>query len=90
MKVAGHPAWASEYGLSNNSVRAMDVYSNTFCAGGASLGDGRWINVGGNQGITWGGQAVSACFYPGDPVPHADKALFAPPSLMALQMRTSL
>lgn len=33
----------------------MDVYSNSFCAGGSSLGNGTWLNVGGNQGITWGG-----------------------------------
>ena len=33
----------------------MNVKTNTFCAGGASLGDGRWINVGGNVGVTSGG-----------------------------------
>ena len=55
MKVAGHPAWASEYTISSNGVRAMDVKTNTFCAGGASLGDGRWISVGGNVGVTTGG-----------------------------------
>jgi hypothetical protein len=49
LHVDGHPAWASEYTLSTNAVRAMPVRTNTFCAGGASLGDGRWINVGGNQ-----------------------------------------
>lgn len=27
----------------------MDVYSNTFCAGGAVLGNGTWAVFGGNQ-----------------------------------------
>ena len=30
-------------------VRAMDVYSNTFCAGGGVLGNGTWVVFGGNQ-----------------------------------------
>lgn len=60
MQVNGHPAWGSEITLNQYAVRPMDVYSNSFCAGGASLGDGRWINVGGNQGITWGGLVPAA------------------------------
>jgi hypothetical protein len=55
LKISGHPAWASEYTISSNGVRALNVTTNTLCAGGASLGDGRWINVGGNQGVTKGG-----------------------------------
>lgn len=27
----------------------MDVYSNTFCAGGNVLGNGTWVIFGGNQ-----------------------------------------
>jgi hypothetical protein len=27
----------------------MDVYSNTFCAGGGVLGNGTWVVFGGNQ-----------------------------------------
>lgn len=37
----------------------MDVVTNTFCAGGTVLGDGTWINVGGNQKITYGGETVN-------------------------------
>jgi hypothetical protein len=55
MTVAGHPAWASEYDLQTNSLRPMDVLSNSFCAGGTVLGNGTWLNVGGNQAITYGG-----------------------------------
>lgn len=37
----------------------MDVLSNSFCAGGTVLGNGTWLNVGGNQAITYGGNAAS-------------------------------
>jgi hypothetical protein len=56
--VNGHPAWATEYDLLTNQIRAMDVTTNTFCAGGAYLGDGRLINIGGNQAVVPGGDAV--------------------------------
>jgi hypothetical protein len=78
MQVKGHPAWGSEYALDTNNVRAMDVYSNSFCAGGASLGDGRWVNVGGNQGITWGGNTPPGSntgnppYFGGDPYEDYD------------------
>jgi len=36
----------------------MDVTTNTFCAGGSSLGDGRWLVVGGNQAVLPGGDAL--------------------------------
>lgn len=29
--------------------RTLDVYSNTFCAGGNVLGNGTWVIFGGNQ-----------------------------------------
>lgn len=57
--VGGHPAWATEYDLLTNQIRAMDVTTNTFCAGGAYLGDGRLINIGGNQAVVPGGEAVT-------------------------------
>ncbi|ORY24774.1 glyoxal oxidase precursor [Naematelia encephala] len=56
--VNGHPAWASEYDLDSNTFRAMDVLSNSFCAGGTVLGNGTWLNAGGNQAITVGGVAM--------------------------------
>ncbi|KAF8334884.1 glyoxal oxidase N-terminus-domain-containing protein, partial [Cantharellus anzutake] len=51
LQVNGHPAFATEYTLSSNGIRAMDVRTNTWCAGGGSLGDGRWIDIGGNPGV---------------------------------------
>ncbi|WWD21146.1 hypothetical protein CI109_105627 [Kwoniella shandongensis] len=56
--INGHPAWASEYDLATNEPRPMDVLSNSFCAGGTVLGNGTWLNVGGNQAITYGGVAM--------------------------------
>ncbi|KIO34546.1 glyoxal oxidase [Tulasnella calospora MUT 4182] len=60
VSVAGHPAWATEYDVNTNQIRAMDVISNTFCAGGAVLGNGTWLNVGGNQAVTWGGNTAAS------------------------------
>ncbi|KAF7321783.1 hypothetical protein MKEN_00700100 [Mycena kentingensis (nom. inval.)] len=57
-KVDGHPAWASQWSLKDNSQRAMDAISNLFCAGGNVLGNGTWLNVGGNQAVTYGGDAT--------------------------------
>ncbi|KGB75973.2 glyoxal oxidase [Cryptococcus deuterogattii R265] len=57
--VNGHPAWASEYDLTTNTFRTMDVLSNSFCAGGTVLGNGTWLNAGGNQAITYGGAAMA-------------------------------
>ncbi|KAG8678270.1 hypothetical protein FRC08_017927 [Ceratobasidium sp. 394] len=47
-----HPAWATEYDLDSNTLRSMDVITNSFCAGGGVLGNGTWLNVGGNQGTS--------------------------------------
>jgi len=36
LQVGGHPAWSAVYNLADNTVRALDVVTNTFCAGGCS------------------------------------------------------
>ncbi|TFK70593.1 copper radical oxidase [Pluteus cervinus] len=53
--VEGHSAWASEWNLAHDKQRPMDALTNTFCAGGNVLGNGTWVNVGGNQAVTTGG-----------------------------------
>ncbi|GAA5964759.1 hypothetical protein JCM3765_002545 [Sporobolomyces pararoseus] len=53
--VNGHPAWATEYDIETNTYRTMDIVTNSFCAGGNVLGNGTWINIGGNQAIGYGG-----------------------------------
>ncbi|KAK4701875.1 hypothetical protein P7C70_g4353, partial [Phenoliferia sp. Uapishka_3] len=49
--------WATEYDLDTNTYRALDIRTNTFCAGGNVMGNGSWLNVGGNQAVTTGGVA---------------------------------
>jgi hypothetical protein len=51
LQINGHPAWATVYDLNTNQATPLEVYTNTFCAGGGLLGDGRWLNVGGNKGV---------------------------------------
>ncbi len=46
----------------------MDVVSNSFCAGGTVLGNGTWLNVGGNQPVGYGGNVVDASVAPYDVV----------------------
>ncbi|KAG8767739.1 hypothetical protein FRC20_006244, partial [Serendipita sp. 405] len=55
MQINGHPAWATVYDLKTNQPEALDIITNTFCAGGAELGDGVWLNVGGNLAVDAGG-----------------------------------
>ncbi|KAJ7072054.1 glyoxal oxidase [Mycena amicta] len=57
-QIDGHPAWASQWALGANTQRAMNAVTNTFCAGGIALGNGTWLNVGGNQAVTYGGDAT--------------------------------
>lgn len=63
MQVTGqygtHAAWGSRYNWKTNAVVAMDVDSNTFCAGGAPLANGTWVIYGGNQPVTTGGVATT-------------------------------
>ncbi|KAK4698401.1 hypothetical protein P7C70_g7874, partial [Phenoliferia sp. Uapishka_3] len=58
--IAGHPAWATEYDIDTNTYRAMDIITNSFCAGGTLLGNGSWLNAGGNNAVTTGGVSDSA------------------------------
>jgi len=59
-QINGHPAWASEWGVGANTQRPLDALTNSFCAGGGVLGNGTWLNVGGNQAVEWGGEAAKA------------------------------
>ncbi|TFK26100.1 copper radical oxidase [Coprinopsis marcescibilis] len=52
-QINNHPAWASEWAVGTGEQRAMDIVTNSFCAGGNVLGNGTWLNVGGNLGVTF-------------------------------------
>ncbi|CUA72303.1 hypothetical protein RSOLAG22IIIB_00968 [Rhizoctonia solani] len=71
VQVNGHPAWATEYDPETDKYRAMDIVTNTFCAGGNMLGDGRWINIGGNQPVKSGG-VTHVTGDPDDPYKNGD------------------
>ncbi|WFD41897.1 (methyl)glyoxal oxidase [Malassezia psittaci] len=59
VQINGHPAWAVEYDYNTNKYRTMAVRTNTFCAGGTSLGDGRWILTGGNKAVKHNGDTAT-------------------------------
>ncbi|KAH7087931.1 glyoxal oxidase N-terminus-domain-containing protein [Auriculariales sp. MPI-PUGE-AT-0066] len=44
----GKPAWAALYGLDTHVARAVNVLTNTFCAGGGFLGNGTLVSISGN------------------------------------------
>jgi hypothetical protein len=48
LQIAGHSAWATAYDLRTNTIRPMDILTNTFCAAGVILGNGTILNAGGN------------------------------------------
>ncbi|SCZ96460.1 BZ3500_MvSof-1268-A1-R1_Chr8-2g10207 [Microbotryum saponariae] len=57
-QIQGRPVWATEYRLENNTYRSMKVVTNSFCAGGNVLGNGLWLNVGGNQAVDKKGKST--------------------------------
>lgn len=65
---SGKPVWGSLIDLTDGSARAVDVNTNTFCAAGATMPNGTWIVVGGNQAVQWGGAALA-----GNANPYQDK-----------------
>lgn len=52
LTINGHPAWGALYNLDTHSVKALDMKSNSFCAGGTFLSNGTLINVGGNPVVS--------------------------------------
>jgi hypothetical protein len=60
IQINGHPAWAAEWSASSKQTRPMDMTTNSFCAGGNVLGNGTWLNVGGNQAVTYGGDPATS------------------------------
>ncbi|GAA5924677.1 uncharacterized protein JCM15063_005705 [Sporobolomyces koalae] len=48
LQVKGHSAWGSVYRISTGKVRALDLKTNSFCAGGGWISNGTLVSVGGN------------------------------------------
>ncbi|BGP37435.1 hypothetical protein JCM10449v2_001341 [Rhodotorula kratochvilovae] len=49
----GNSAWASLYSIKQKKVRALNVKTNSFCAGGGWIGNGTLVSVGGNPQQTY-------------------------------------
>ncbi|KAF8319285.1 copper radical oxidase [Clavulina sp. PMI_390] len=48
LDINGHPAWGALYDLQANTLRSLNVKSNSFCAGGTWLSNGTLLSIGGN------------------------------------------
>ncbi|PLW32204.1 hypothetical protein PCANC_18930 [Puccinia coronata f. sp. avenae] len=59
LKLDGLPVWGTSYDTETNVATPMPINSNTFCAGGNVLGNGTWLNVGGNLGVSYGGLNIA-------------------------------
>ncbi|GAA5961605.1 hypothetical protein JCM3765_002645 [Sporobolomyces pararoseus] len=53
LQVSGHSAWGAVYSISKSTVRALDLKTNSFCAGGGWLSNGTLVSVGGNPQQTY-------------------------------------
>ncbi|KAH7099405.1 glyoxal oxidase N-terminus-domain-containing protein [Auriculariales sp. MPI-PUGE-AT-0066] len=67
LTINGHVAWSSIYSLTNNTVRPVDVQTNSFCASGNFLSNGTLVNIGGNLAIFTNGTTQ----YP-QPIPNTN------------------
>ncbi|GAA5871817.1 hypothetical protein JCM8547_003279, partial [Rhodosporidiobolus lusitaniae] len=50
---SGASAWGSVYSISGKSVRALNLVTNSFCAGGGWISNGTLVNIGGNPQQTY-------------------------------------
>ncbi|GAA5952686.1 hypothetical protein JCM21900_000403 [Sporobolomyces salmonicolor] len=48
LQIDGHSAWGTVYTISTQKVRALNMITNSFCAGGGWLSNGTLVSVGGN------------------------------------------
>ncbi|RPD67533.1 glyoxal oxidase precursor [Lentinus tigrinus ALCF2SS1-6] len=49
LQINGHSAWGALWNLETSNVTAIDVVTNSFCAGGALLSNGTMASIGGDQ-----------------------------------------
>ncbi|TFK83756.1 copper radical oxidase [Polyporus arcularius HHB13444] len=49
LQINGHSAWGALWNLETSTVTAIDVVTNSFCAGGALLSNGTMASIGGDQ-----------------------------------------
>ncbi|KAF7433618.1 hypothetical protein PC9H_005579 [Pleurotus ostreatus] len=58
LMVNGHAAWAAEIDLPSRTVRPLNPITNTWCATGSFLGNGTFINSGGNPMVGAGANGL--------------------------------
>ncbi|KAI0638704.1 glyoxal oxidase precursor [Trametes polyzona] len=65
LQINGHSAWGALWNLETSTVKALDVFSNSFCGSGALISNGSMVSVGGepkgfpgNPAIHPGNQAI--------------------------------
>ncbi|KAI0737814.1 glyoxal oxidase precursor [Daedaleopsis nitida] len=49
LQINGHSAWGALWNLESSTITALDVVTNSFCAGGALLSNGTMASIGGDQ-----------------------------------------
>ncbi|KIM27232.1 glyoxal oxidase [Serendipita vermifera MAFF 305830] len=60
LTINNHAAWGTVYDIDTNIATPLEVTTNTFCAGGAILGNGDWVSIGGNQAVDPGGNTSTS------------------------------
>lgn len=64
LQVNGRPSWAAEYNVRTTKSTPFDLVTNTFCAGGSPIADGRMIVTGGNIAVKAHGLAANQSVAP--------------------------
>ncbi|KAF7317537.1 Copper radical oxidase [Mycena kentingensis (nom. inval.)] len=58
LQILGHVAWAVELDLNTQQVRPLNSLTNSWCATGSFLGNGTFVNSGGNPVVISGGDGL--------------------------------
>ncbi|KAI0757976.1 glyoxal oxidase precursor [Fomes fomentarius] len=93
LQINGHPAWGALWNLQTHEVTALNVITNSWCAGGALLSNGTMASIGGDQGgfnnnpaIKPGNQAIRL-FEPCESPTGEGCTVFEDPNLQLLAER---
>ncbi|PIL37695.1 hypothetical protein GSI_01389 [Ganoderma sinense ZZ0214-1] len=93
LQINGHSAWGALFNLKTAEVTALDVATNSFCAGGAFLSNGTMASIGGdelgfpgNPAIKPGNQAIRL-FAPCASPTGDGCTVFEDPNLILLEKR---
>lgn len=54
LRIGNRPAWAARYNYATNQREPIAIKTNTFCAGGAPMGNGNYLMAGGTRSLGYG------------------------------------